>query len=63
MCDANAYLKKGGEEELILSEVTSASLTETGWKVASLFGEEVEVKGKLTEVNIMKRRIVFEADG
>lgn len=63
MCDANAYLRKGEEEELILSEVTSVEAVEGGWRVSSLFGDEVIVKGRLEGVNLVKRKILFDSEG
>lgn len=59
MCESNAYLVRGDKEELVLSEVSVIEPVEGGYKLSGLFGDSVTVKGKLSEMNLLKHRIVF----
>lgn len=59
MCESNAYMKRGEEEELLMAEVSTVLPIPGGFRLAGLFGEEVEVKGELKEINLLKHRIIF----
>jgi predicted RNA-binding protein len=59
MCEANAYVLQGDQEELLLSEVTQVLPVEGGFRVIGLFGDETVVEGRFVELNLLKRRIVF----
>jgi predicted RNA-binding protein len=59
MCESNAFLKRGTDEELLLACVARVDPTEDGFLLTGLFGEEVNVKGKLEEVNLLAHKIVF----
>ncbi|MHB8763093.1 MAG: CooT family nickel-binding protein [Deferrisomatales bacterium] len=59
MCEANAYLRRGDTEELLLEEVVVVEPEEGGFRLRNLFGEESVVRGRLAEVNLLKHRIVF----
>ncbi|NOY45882.1 MAG: CooT family nickel-binding protein [Deltaproteobacteria bacterium] len=59
MCESNAFLVRGDEEELVLEEVTFMEPVEGGYRLRNLFGEETVVSGRLQEVNLIKHKIVF----
>ena len=59
MCESNAFLRRSGAEELVLSEVAVVEPVEGGFLLRGLFGEEVLVKGKLEEINLLKHKILF----
>jgi predicted RNA-binding protein len=59
MCESNAYLVRDGNEELVLSDVSIIEPVEGGYLLSGLFGESITVKGKLSEMNLMKHKIVF----
>lgn len=63
MCESNAYMKSGGEEELILSEVAVVEPVPGGYVLRGLFGDEVTVEGRLAEINLLRHKIVFEKEG
>lgn len=62
MCESNAYLRRGGDEELLLREVAQIEPVEGGFRLLSLFGEEALVRGRIAEINLLKHRILFAED-
>ena len=62
MCESNAFLRRGDEDELILEEVVVIEPVEEGFRLRSLFGEETLVKGALEEINLLKHRVVFRPE-
>lgn len=62
MCESNAFLRRGGAEELVLSEVAIVEPVEGGFRLVGLFGEEVLVKGRLEEINLLKHKLLFSDD-
>ncbi len=63
MCESNAFLKRGDEEELLLAEVALIEPMEGGYVLRGLFGEEVEVAGELKVIDLLKHKIIFEPNG
>ena len=59
MCESNAYLRRKEGEDLLLSSVARIDPTDSGYRLTGLFGEEVEVRGRLEEINLLGHRIVF----
>ena len=63
MCEANAYLDKGDEKELLIME--SVDMVEPdgddSWRLVGLFGDQKTVKGRLKRMNLVNHRIIFEA--
>jgi predicted RNA-binding protein len=62
MCESNAFLKKEGSEEMILENVTYMKPDNGTIILTSLFGDEVKVKGKIVEIDLMAHRIVLQED-
>lgn len=62
MCESNAYLRRGEEEELLLNEVARIEPMEGGFRLVGLFGDEATVKGHIEEVNLLKHKIIFVED-
>ena len=63
MCESNAYMKNGDEEELLLSEVAVVEPVPGGFRLVGLFGDELTVTGRLSGINLLKHKIIFEKDG
>ncbi len=58
MCQSNAYFLSKNSEELILEDVAKIEfINDNCIKLISLFGEEKEVNGSLTEVNLLSHKI------
>lgn len=62
MCEANAYILKNGQEELILESVDLIKPEdEGGYRLVSIFGEQKVVQGKIKLMNLVEHKILFEA--
>ncbi len=62
MCEANAYLLKNGQEELILESVDLIKPEEEGgYRLVSIFGEQKVIQGKIKLMNLVEHKILFEA--
>ena len=61
MCEANAYILKDGQEELILESVDIVEPeNEDEYRLVSIFGEQKIIKGKIKLMNLVNHKIVFE---
>ena len=61
MCEANAYLIKGGQEELVLESVDIIEPEDDGgYRLVSIFGEQKIIEGKIKFMNLVNHKIVFE---
>ena len=61
MCEANAYLLKDGQEELILEAVDVVEPDEEGGcLLVSIFGEQKSVKGRIARMNLVNHKILIE---
>lgn len=61
MCEANAFVFKDGQEELILEAVDLIEPEdEGGFRMVSIFGEQKTVKGKIKSINLVNHKILFE---
>lgn len=62
MCEANVYLVKEGQEELLMESVDVVEPQDGGtWRLVSIFGEQKNVKARIKEMNLVNHRILFEA--
>jgi predicted RNA-binding protein len=62
MCEANAYLIRGDEEEIFMESIDI--LRPEGEKVyiRDIFGEQRWVKAHIKEMNLVQHRIVLQED-
>jgi len=61
MCEANAYILKNGQEELILESIDMIEPEdEKGYRLVSIFGEQKIIQGKIKFMNLVNHKIVFE---
>lgn len=60
MCDLKAYVKKGQGEDLVLEAVNSVRRDGDEIVLRNLFGEEKRVAGEVTEVSLVRNRVVIE---
>jgi predicted RNA-binding protein len=61
MCEANAYLIKEGEEQLIMEAVDVVEPdSENTWRLVGIFGDQKIVKGRITGLNLVDHKIFFE---
>jgi predicted RNA-binding protein len=61
VCEANAYLIKDGEEQLLLKPVDLVEPEDPdGFRLVSIFGEQKNIRGRLKGMNLVNHRILFE---
>jgi predicted RNA-binding protein len=62
MCEADAYLIKDGEEELLMRAVDVIEPDEDrGYRIVDIFGEQKIVKGRIRGMHLVDHKIFFEA--
>ncbi len=62
MCESNVYLKKDGNEELIMENVAAVTpVSEGTFILKGLLGESMEVKAVIEDINLMGHRITLKA--
>ena len=60
MCEANAYLKKDGQEELIMESVDVVEPEGDGsWRLVGIFGDQKIVRGNILGMNLVDHKIYF----
>lgn len=61
MCEANAYVLKKGQEELILESVDIIEpMEESSYRLVNIFGEQKIIKGAISQINLINHKILFE---
>lgn len=60
MCEANAYLVKEDQEELLMEAVdVVAPEGDDRWRLVSIFGEQKTIKGRIRKMSLVKHKILF----
>jgi len=61
MCEANAYIVRDAEEELVLKSVDLVEPQDDGgFLLVDIFGTQKLIKGKLKQMNLVNHKIIFE---
>ncbi len=60
MCEANAYLIKGGKEELVLEDLSILRPEKDELYLQNIFGEQKKIKARIKEMNLLEHRILLE---
>ncbi len=61
MCEANAYIFRDDQEELILKSVDRVEPQEDGgFLLVDIFGTQKIIGGKLKQMNLVDHKIIFE---
>lgn len=61
MCEANAYLVKGQEEELVMEAVDSVEPEGDGLKLISIFGEQKFLNARIEALQLVDNKIFLKA--
>ena len=62
MCEANAYLLKEGQEQLLMESVDIIEPQgDDTWRLVGIFGDQKTVKGRIKGMNLVNHKILFEA--
>ncbi|MFZ5652608.1 MAG: CooT family nickel-binding protein [Bacillota bacterium] len=62
MCEANAYLRKDGKEELFLEMVDKVVPHEEGLMLEDIFGRRKIVRARIAELALVDHKIVLEKE-
>jgi predicted RNA-binding protein len=60
MCEANAYLIKEEEPELIMEAVDVIEPEEDGLKLISIFGEQRFIRGQIHSLSLIDHKIYLK---
>jgi predicted RNA-binding protein len=60
MCEANAYLIKDGEEEIVMKGVDILRPEKNGVYLQDIFGGQRTIKARIKEMNLVEHRILLE---
>lgn len=63
MCQARVYLRQDGRENLIMEEVAVVEVQGDTCILATLFGEEERVVGRIVRIDLLKHRVYLEEAG
>lgn len=61
MCEANVYLAKEGNEELLFEDIMILRPEGERIYLQNIFGEQKWIKGRIKEMNLAEHRIVLES--
>ena len=59
MCEANAYIIDGENQELIMEAVDSVEPEDDGFLLVNIFGEQKFVKGKIHSLSLVEHKVFF----
>lgn len=60
MCEANAYLIKGEEEEMIMEAVDTVEPEGDGIKLTSIFGEQKFLKASIYSLSLVDHKVFLK---
>ena len=60
MCEANAYLRQDGKDELLLEMVDRVVPHEEGLLLEDIFGKRKIIKAKIAELSLVDHKIILE---
>ena len=61
MCEADAYLYRDGQEELVLKSVDLVNPQPDGsFMLVDIFGTQKVIEGKLKKMELVDHKIIFE---
>lgn len=60
MCEANAYLRKGEIDELVLQSVDRVEPTEDGLVLENIFGQRKILNARIKELALVDHKIILE---
>lgn len=62
MCEANAYLVKGDDEELIMESVDVLRPEGESVYIRDIFGQQRWIRASIKELNLVQHRIILEGN-
>ncbi len=63
MCEANVYVIKDEKEIMLMESVDIVEpVSDNSWYLKNIFGEQIQIKGKIKNISLINHKIVFEAE-
>lgn len=62
MCEANAYLRQGEKEELLLERVDKIIPQGEELYLENIFGQRKIIRGRIVEMALVDHKIILERD-
>ena len=62
MCEANVYLMRNGNEEIIMESVDILRPEQDGIYLLNIFGDQLKIKARIKEVHLVNHRILLVED-
>ncbi|MFU8769680.1 MAG: CooT family nickel-binding protein [Desulfotignum sp.] len=62
MCEANAYLKEGDKETLIMEAVDKVEPDENGIRLVSIFGDQKFIKGRIHALSLVDHKVFISPE-
>lgn len=62
MCEANAYMINGNDQELLMEAVDSVEPEESGFRLVNIFGEQKFVRGVIHSLSLVDHKIFFKKE-
>ncbi len=60
MCEANAYLIKGEDQELLMEAVDTIEPEEEGFKLVNIFGEQKFIRAAIHSMSLVDHKVFFK---
>ena len=60
MCEANAYLIKGDDPELIMEAVDTIEPEDDGFKLVNIFGEQKFIRAAIHSLSLVDHKVYFK---
>jgi len=60
MCEATAYLKKDGQEEMVMESVDILEPEDGQLRMINVFGEEKKLKARVKGFSLVDHKIILE---
>ena len=60
MCEANAYLLKDGQEEMVFENVDRLQFQEGGLLLEDIFGRRLILNARIKELALVDHKIILE---
>ncbi|RDV81158.1 CooT family nickel-binding protein [Ammonifex thiophilus] len=62
MCEANAYLRNGDKEELVLEAVDKVRPFDDGLLLEDIYGRRKFIRAKIKELALVDHKIILERE-
>ena len=61
MCEANAYLVEGGQEQLIMESVDKVEPEEGGLRLVNIFGEQKFIQARISALSLVDHKVLLQS--